>query len=69
MENESAQVSSDKPVRRLAGGLFDKYLNNKGIFKNREVLRHSHRPHTLPHRKDQIDSIASILAPDFRTDL
>lgn len=68
MGNESDQVSSGTPVRRLAGGLFDKYLNNKGVFKNREVLRHSHRPHTLPHRKEQIDSIASILAPAIRNE-
>ncbi|MDN7024843.1 ORC1-type DNA replication protein [Methanoculleus sp. FWC-SCC1] len=44
-------------------GLFKKYLTNKRIFKNREVLRHSYRPHVLPHRKPQIDEIASILAP------
>ena len=44
-------------------GLFKKYLTNKRIFKNREVLRHSYRPHILPHRKPQIDELASILAP------
>ncbi|MBP2133258.1 cell division control protein 6 [Methanomicrobium sp. W14] len=49
-------------------GLFTKYLNNRGIFKNREVLRHSYRPHILPHRRPQIDSIASILAPAIRNE-
>jgi cell division control protein 6 len=44
-------------------GLFKKYLTNRRIFKNREVLRHSYRPHVLPHRKPQIDELASILAP------
>jgi archaeal cell division control protein 6 len=44
-------------------GLFKKYLTNRRIFKNREVLRHSYRPHILPHRKPQIDELASILAP------
>ncbi|KUG20024.1 MAG: ORC1-type DNA replication protein [Methanomicrobiaceae archaeon] len=44
-------------------GLFKKYLTNRRIFKNREVLRHSYRPHILPHRKPQIDQVASILAP------
>ncbi len=47
-------------------GLFKKFLHNTSIFKNREVLRHSYRPHVLPHRKPQIDSIASILAPSLR---
>jgi len=49
-------------------GLFTKYLNNRGIFKNREVLRHSYRPLILPHRRPQIDSIASILAPAIRNE-
>lgn len=68
MEEESNQESEGFSTRRLAGGLFDKYLNNKGIFKDREVLRHSHIPHTLPHRKEQIDAIASILAPAIRNE-
>lgn len=44
-------------------GLFDKYLSENRIFRDREVLRHSYRPHILPHRKPQIDQIAAILAP------
>lgn len=44
-------------------GLFKKYLGNKRIFQNREVLRHNYRPQILPHRKPQIDELASILAP------
>ncbi|WOF17367.1 ORC1-type DNA replication protein [Methanoplanus sp. FWC-SCC4] len=51
-----------------SAGLFTKYLNNRGIFKNREVLRHSYRPHILPHRRPQIDSIAAILAPAIRNE-
>ncbi|NYT06018.1 MAG: ORC1-type DNA replication protein [Methanomicrobiales archaeon] len=49
-------------------GLFRKYLNNNNIFKNREVLRHSYRPHILPHRRPQIDSIAAIIAPALRNE-
>jgi cell division control protein 6 len=52
---------SDDEINSM--GLFKKYLNNRRIFKNREVLRHSYRPHILPHRKPQIDELASILAP------
>ncbi|HZD43675.1 MAG TPA: ORC1-type DNA replication protein [Methanomicrobiales archaeon] len=47
-------------------GLFQKYLTNKSIFKNREVLRHSYRPNILPHRQPQIGSVASILAPALK---
>ena len=49
-------------------GLFKKYLSNNRIFKDREVLRHSYRPQILPHRKPQIDEVASILAPSLRNE-
>ncbi len=49
-------------------GLFKKYLENNKIFKNREVLRHSYRPQILPHRRPQIDQVASILAPSLRNE-
>ena len=51
-----------------AVGLFKKYLVNNKIFINREVLRHSYRPHILPHRRPQIDQVASILAPALRNE-
>ncbi|MDD1675927.1 MAG: cell division control protein Cdc6, partial [Methanomicrobiales archaeon] len=47
-------------------GLFQKFLTNRNIFKNREVLRHSYRPQILPHRKPQINTVAGILAPALR---
>ncbi len=49
-------------------GLFKKYLETNKIFKNREVLRHSYRPQILPHRRPQIDQVASILAPALRNE-
>lgn len=49
-------------------GLFEKYLTNNRIFRDREVLRHSYRPQILPHRKPQIDTIASVLAPSLRNE-
>jgi len=49
-------------------GLFIKYLSNNRIFRDREVLRHSYRPQILPHRKPQIDTVASILAPSLRNE-
>jgi cell division control protein 6 len=51
-----------------ATGLFKKYLTNNKIFRDREVLRHSYRPQILPHRKPQIDEVASILAPSLRNE-
>ncbi|QSZ67448.1 ORC1-type DNA replication protein [Methanofollis aquaemaris] len=53
--------NDDQPL-----GLFQKFLSNNRIFKNREVLRHSYRPQILPHRRPQIDAIASILAPAIK---
>jgi cell division control protein 6 len=49
-------------------GLFKKYISNTRIFKNREVLRHSYRPHILPHRRPQIDQVAAILAPALKNE-
>ena len=51
-----------------ATGLFKKYLTSNTLFKDREVLRHSYRPQILPHRKPQIDEVASILAPSLRNE-
>jgi archaeal cell division control protein 6 len=49
-------------------GLFKKYLAGNKIFHNREVLRHSYRPQILPHRRPQIDQMASILAPSLKNE-
>ncbi|NYT21663.1 MAG: ORC1-type DNA replication protein [Methanomicrobiales archaeon] len=49
-------------------GLFKKYLAGNNIFRNREVLRHSYRPQILPHRRPQIDQVASILAPSLKNE-
>lgn len=49
-------------------GLFKKYLAGNKIFQNREVLRHSYRPQILPHRRPQIDQMASILAPSLKNE-
>jgi len=41
--------------------IFDNILNAVKIFRNRDVLRHSYTPEQLPHRKRQIEALASIL--------
>jgi len=43
--------------------IFDKFLQGPKIFTNREVLRPDYVPDHLPHREDQIQQIAKILAP------
>jgi cell division control protein 6 len=43
--------------------IFEKFVNNKKIFKNREVLRHSFLPNNLPHREEQIQRVGETVAP------
>ncbi len=40
---------------------FEKMLSSSRIFKNKEVLRHSYTPESLPHRKEQIENLASVM--------
>ncbi|QLK24569.1 AAA family ATPase [Natrinema zhouii] len=47
-------------------GLFDDLLSGEPIFENKEVLRPSYTPHELPHRKDQINKMATILVAALR---
>jgi cell division control protein 6 len=49
-----------------SGSIFDEFLNANSIFLNKEVLRHSYTPDYLPHRDEQIRSIAAILSPALR---
>ncbi len=56
------------PYSLLEGGtlddasIFQPYLNSRRIFqRNREILRPSYIPDELPHRKQQINQLASIL--------
>ncbi|MFA5992350.1 MAG: orc1/cdc6 family replication initiation protein [Candidatus Pacearchaeota archaeon] len=45
--------------------IFDSFMNNN-LFKDKFVLQTSYSPSTIPHRDDQIEQIASILAPALR---
>ena len=49
-------------------GLFDDLLSGEPIFENKEILRPSYTPRTLPHRKRQIDKMATILVSALRGD-
>ena len=58
---------------RLGGGstvdtesldeVFERFVNNESIFKDREVLRHDYLPDRLPHRNEQITRLGETLAP------
>lgn len=45
--------------------IFDSFTN-KSIFKNKSILQINYTPETIPHRDEQIESVASILAPSLR---
>ena len=47
-------------------GLFDEILSGDPIFQNKEVLRPSYTPVELPHRKEQINKMATILVSALR---
>ena len=38
--------------------IFDKFVSQKTLFKDKEHLRHNFRPHQLPHRQDEIEKIS-----------
>jgi len=44
-------------------GVFDRFLKNTFIFRDREILRHDYVPEHLPHREDQIRFLGEIVAP------
>jgi cell division control protein 6 len=46
--------------------VFNRFLSNTHIFKDREVLRHDYIPNKLPHRDEQIHCLGGIMAPVLR---
>ncbi|MEK6916276.1 MAG: ORC1-type DNA replication protein [Nanoarchaeota archaeon] len=49
-------------------GFFEKYLDENHIFKDKKSLQASYTPETVIHREEQINTIASILAPALKLD-
>ena len=41
----------------MGENIFDNLLSQPSLFLNKEVLRHSHHPSELPHRKKEIKAI------------
>lgn len=48
------------------GGFFENYMNKTPIFTNKKVLQSNYTPERIQHRDEQIDYIASVLAPLLR---
>lgn len=47
----------------ILDNVFEKFVSNANIFKDREVLRHDYLPERLPHREEQIRKIGETVAP------
>lgn len=47
--------------------IFDSFMENT-LFKDKRVLQVNYTPDTIPHRGEQIEAVASILAPALRGD-
>jgi len=47
-------------------GLFEDMLEGEAIFREKEVMRPSYTPESLPHRTEQINDMASILVSALR---
>ena len=45
---------------------FEQFLQKEPLFINKKVLQSNYMPETIPHRKTQIEQLASILAPALR---
>ncbi|MEK6940822.1 MAG: ORC1-type DNA replication protein [Nanoarchaeota archaeon] len=45
---------------------FEDYLEKEPLFINKKALQMSYTPKYIPHREEQIEAVASILAPSLR---
>lgn len=52
-------------IGRKVDKIFNSFMDNH-LFNNKFVLQTSYTPETIPHRDDQIEQIAAILAPVLR---
>ena len=60
--------AGEESTDEASQGLFDDLLSGQPIFENKEVLRPSYTPRELPHREEQINSMATILVTALRGD-
>ena len=52
--------------RTVNSDIFGNLLKTKGVFLNREAMRPTFMPETLPHREREISDLATILVPALR---
>ena len=53
-------------VKSNINAFFQEYITKESIFNDKKVLQTSYTPNTIPHREEQINEVASILAPVLR---
>lgn len=46
--------------------IFENFLTKNSIFVDKQVLQSNYTPETIPHREEQIEQIAKILAPTLK---
>lgn len=54
--------------KRGLSDFFEIYLEKSPLFINKRVLQSNYTPDDIPHRDEQIEQLASILAPALRTE-
>ena len=47
---------------------FENYLSKEPLFKDKKVLQGAYNPNSIPHRDEEINKMAGILAPSLRMD-
>jgi len=47
----------------ILDSVFERFLRDTRVFRDREVLRHDYIPDNLPHREEQIRCLGEIVAP------
>ncbi len=49
-------------------GFFEKFIKKDSIFKEKRVLQSNYSPDNIPHRENEINHIAQIIAPALKLD-
>jgi archaeal cell division control protein 6 len=53
-------------VKSDINDFFESYLSREGLFKDKKVLQSSHTPDNIPHRDNEINEIAGMMAPALK---
>ena len=55
-------------MKKDLGEFFNDYLNKQPLFLDKKALQGNFTPENIPHRDEQINQLASVLAPALRMD-